>query len=186
MAIDGNPREWFDLGPFTVFDVETTGMSPASDMIVEIAAQRIETDGTGARFQSLVNPKRSIPPQASRVHRITDDMVAGQPGFLTVGQKFLEFAAGSTLVAHNARFDLGFLQESLNREGLKLWDGKTMDTIPLARRAFPELPSYSLPNLRLSLGLGDETTGAHRAAADVEMTVELLRITLNTLIRLSG
>ena len=125
----GRPSKWYQMGPFTVFDTETTGMSPVSDRIVEIAAVRIEPDGGRSAFQSLVNPLRSIPPGAVATHHITEEMVAPAPTFREVGARFLEFAKGSQLVAHNARFDLAFLQESLNREGLPLWDGKTIDTI---------------------------------------------------------
>ena len=125
--ISGRVRrlKWHELGPFTVFDVETTGMSPVGDRIVELAALRVDTDGSEREFHTLINPGRPIPPGVISVHHITDDMVIDAPHFSTVGKMFLDFAAGSTLVAHNARFDLGFLQESLARCGLPLWAGKT-------------------------------------------------------------
>ena len=109
--------KYFELGPFTVFDVETTGMSPERDRIIQIGAVRIDRDGYMSRFNSFVNPGRAIPPALISVHHITDEMVSAAPNFSRVGREFLEFADGSTLVAHNARFDLGFLQESLARTG---------------------------------------------------------------------
>ena len=112
--------QWFELGPFTVFDLETTGMSPVNDRIVEIAAMRVEVTGDFSEFHTLLNPGRAIPRGASRVHHITDDMVTDAPRFQHIGHDFLEFARNSTLVAHNARFDLSFLQESLARTGLPL------------------------------------------------------------------
>ncbi len=167
--------KWHELGPFVVFDVETTGMSPARDRIVQIAAQRIDTDGTVSEFESLVNPARPIPLAAMNVHHITDRMVENAPRFTEVGYRFLDFCQGATLVAHNARFDLGFLQESLCRCGLPLWQGRTMDSVILAKRAFPGLPSYSLQNLRTALDLGDDPhLVAHRADSDVVWTVRLL------------
>lgn len=174
---------WHELGPFTVFDLETTGMSPVNDRIVEIAAVRVDTDGTETRFQSLVNPGRPIPWSASRIHRITDDMVASAPTFTQVAYRFMDLAKDSILVAHNARFDLGFLQESLARTGHKTWPGKTMDTVRLARNTFTGLPSYSLQNLRVSLQLPDPPghVQAHRAGADVEWTLHLLRMILESL-----
>ena len=76
---------WLERGPFTVFDVETTGMSPVYERIVEIAALRIDKDGSEKRFSTLVNPGKRIPYAVSRVHHITDAMVCTAPSFHTVG-----------------------------------------------------------------------------------------------------
>ena len=173
---------WHELGPFTVFDVETTGMSPVYDRIVEIAALRIDTDGSQSRYSTLVNPGRRIPYAATRVHHITDEMVIDAPGFNIVGQEFADFAAGSTLVAHNARFDLSFLQESLVRSGLAPWEGKTLDTLKLVRSTHPGLPSYKLQDLRITMDLAFSSGTAHRAGSDVEWTAVLLQKTLDSLI----
>ena len=168
--------EWFDYGPFTVFDLETTGMSPVNDRIVEIAAMRIDLTGGYSEFHTLLNPGRRIPAGASRVHHITDDMVVDAPRFQHIGHDFLEFARNSTLVAHNARFDLSFLQESLARCGLPLWQGNTMDSLALVRKLYPGLPSYSLQNLRgvLKLDRSGDDLSAHRAGDDVVWTMRLL------------
>lgn len=168
--------QWYELGPFTVFDLETTGMNAESDRIVEIAALRIEVTGQQNTFHHLVHPGRRIPPAVSRIHHITDEMVAEAPRFQEIAPDFLNFARGSTLVAHNARFDLSFLQESLYRYGLPLWAGKTLDSLRLVRKMCPGLPSYSLQNLRRVLALdaaGDALT-AHRADDDVVWTMRLL------------
>lgn len=172
--------EWFELGPFTVFDLETTGMSPVNDRIVEIAAMRVEITGRFSEFHTLLNPGRHIPSGASRVHHITDDMVENSPRFQHIGHDFLEFARNSTLVAHNARFDLSFLQESLARCGLPLWQGKTMDSLLLVRKLYPGLPSYSLQNLRgvLKLDRAEDELSAHRAGDDVVWTMRLLETLL--------
>ena len=178
-------KQWHELGPFTIFDLETTGLSPSRDRIVEIAAIRIEIDGAETRFQSLINPGCRIPLAATRVHNISDAMVADAPTFHDAIPKFMELASDSTLVAHNARFDLGFLQESLSRSGRELWKGNTMDTVKLTRQAVAGLPSYSLQSLRFTLGLPDVSGQAHRAGADVEWTLHLLRKTLNALLQRS-
>ena len=176
-------RDWREKGPFTVFDTETTGMSSERDRIVEIAAVRVEVDGSRSEFHSLVNPCRSIPYRAVRVHHITDGMVSYAPTFREVGEAFMMFAEGSHLVAHNARFDLGFLQESLSREGLPVWRGKTIDSIKIVKAAFPGLPSYSLGNLRARFGLGAGIDGqAHRAATDVEWTLEIFAMAMQAII----
>ena len=182
------PKEWHELGPFTVFDLETTGMSAVNDRIVEIAALRVERDGTISRFHSLVHPGCPIPPAATRVHHIDDAMVAEAPKFVRIARDFLNFAEGSVLVAHNARFDLAFLQESLARCGMPLWRGDTMDSLRLIRKTHPGLPSYSLQNLRKIFMLEDSVDGmqAHRSAADVEWTVQILKISLNSLLHRPG
>ena len=176
---------WYELGPFTVFDFETTGMSPVYDRVVELAALRIDADGESHDFHSLVNPGRAIPPGVTCIHHITDEMVADAPHFHSVAREFLEFADGSTLVAHNAHFDLGFLQESLARCGLPLWRGKTIDSLRLAKRCFPGLASYRLQNLRLALHLDDEPGNdqAHRAGADVFWTAQVLKLALERALR---
>ena len=178
-------RRWEEFGPFTIFDVETTGMSPTRNRIVEIAAVRVERDGALSRYQSLVNPGCIIPPSVICVHHVTNEMVADAPTFTQVGYDFLDFARGSILVAHNARFDLSFLQESLARTGLPLWKGKTLDTLQLVRATFRNLPSYSLQNLRSTFHLEDtmDDMVAHRAGADVEWTRLLLAHTLSELLR---
>jgi len=177
-----SPNEWYKLGPFTIFDVETTGMSPALHRIVEIAAVRIAKDGALSKFHSLINPGCKIPSRLTAVHGITDEMVESAEFFSDVGGKFLLFATDSTLVAHNAKFDLGFLQESLSREFLSLWNGKTLDTIPIIKRAYPGLPSYALQNLRYSLSLGSGDEEAHRAFADVELTLEAFSMAMKRLL----
>lgn len=179
-----NIKKWYELGPFTIFDTETTGMSPSLDRIVEIAAIKIDTNGIQSRFHSLVNPECPIPRQAIQVHHITDDMVVNAPTFEHTGEEFIDFSNGSTLVAHNAKFDLGFLQESLNRNQLPLWNGKTMDSIPIIKSAFPGLQSYSLQNLRLHFSLGTGLEGpAHRAFADVEWTLEIFQMAMERLLK---
>ena len=177
--------KWHELGPFTVFDFETTGMSPVHDRVVELAALRIDTDGEERAFQRLVNPGRPIPPGVTNIHHITDEMVADAPRFPAVAREFLEFADGSTLVAHNAHFDLGFLQESLARCGLPLWRGRTIDSVKLAKRCFPGMASYRLQSLRLALHLDDDPGNdqAHRAGADVFWTAQILKLALERALR---
>lgn len=179
--------KYFELGPFTVFDVETTGMSPVRDRIVQIGAVRIDKDGFISRFNSFVNPGRTIPQALVCVHHITDEMVCSAPGFSRVGRDFLEFARNSTLVAHNARFDLGFLQESLARSGLPLWKGRTLDTLRLIKTTHPGLPSYKLQSLRAVFQLdSNDDMLAHRADADVEWTLQILEIALNAAMKSAG
>ena len=172
--------QWHSLGPFTVFDLETTGCSQYRDRIVEIAAVRAELDGSLSRFSALVNPGIPVPSQATKVHGITDDMLKDAPKFHDVAYKFLDFAKGSKLVAHNARFDLSFLQESLFRSGLPLWKDGSYDSIVLTRKAYPGLTSYSLQFLRTHFALDDEGQ-AHRAASDAEWTMQIFSMAMKRL-----
>ena len=176
---------WHRLGPFTVFDLETTGMSPTRDRIVEIGAVRVEVDGTIRRFETLVNPSVPIPYQVMQVHGITKEMVKDAPKFTDAAYAFLDFIKGSKLVAHNARFDLGFMQESLARVGLPLLKGGVYDSIVLIRKAYPNLPSYRLQALRATLSLPDDYPGeAHRAGFDAEMTMAAFAMAMKRLYEL--
>lgn len=174
---------WMLTGPYTVFDLETTGMSPVHNRIIEIGAVRIEHDGSMSTFQTLVHPETTISNQITRLTGITNEMVANAPTFAEMGQDFLDFIEGSRLVAHNARFDLAFLMESLGRTpGLPLWESGAYDTLMLARKAYPGLPSYSLKNLKHALQLGEMVEGtAHRALYDAEITMELFQIIMQRL-----
>lgn len=158
-------------------------MSPVNDRIVELAAVRIAKDGTLTHFSTLINPGRPIPARATAVHNINDEMVKDAPFFEDIAEDFHRFIAGSTLVAHNAIFDLAFIQESFFRGGFKLWEGKTLNTVKIVKKTHPGLPNYKLQSLRHYFGL--ETTpgmNPHRAAADVEWTRQLLGILINALV----
>ncbi len=173
---------WHRLGPFTVFDLETTGLSPVRDRIVEIGAVRVDRDGTLTRFETLVNPACPIPAGVTRVHGITNEMVADAPKFSDAAYRFQEFAHGSRLVAHNARFDLGFMQESLARSGLPLFKNGALDSIVLIRKAYPGLSSYSLQALKVALVLSDDYPGqAHRAGYDAELTMAAFAMAMKRL-----
>lgn len=174
---------WHAMGPFTVFDLETTGMSPVRDRIVEIGAVRVDPDGVVTRFETLVNPSIPIPFALTKIHGIDNEMVADAPIFKDAAYTFLDFAKGSKLVAHNARFDLAFLQESLARSGLPVWKAGAYDSIVLIRKAYPGLSSYSLQSLRRDLGLGAEldVSRPHRAGFDAELTMEAFSMAMRML-----
>lgn len=178
-------EQWQATGPYTIFDLETTGMSPVHDRIVELGAVRIETDGSTLRYSSLVNPGVPIPRRVSAVHGITDQMVADAPAFDAVAREFMQFAGDSKLVAHNARFDLSFLQESLHRCAMNTWTAGAYDSISLIRKAYPGMPSYSLQSLRMAFSLGEGIEGsAHRALYDAELTAEIFSMAMKRLYEL--
>lgn len=159
---------------FTAFDTETTGLQPYSEEIVEIAAVRFTLEG-GAKeyFQTLVNPGKPIPPQATRVHGITDEMVASAPTLAQVLPSFFQFLGSSVLVAHNAPFDIGFLSLHSLRLGLTPPSSPVLDSCMFSRRVLLDQPSHRLQALVESLGIAESTF--HRALADTRSCMEVFR-----------
>lgn len=158
------------LTEFVIFDVETTGLSPIDgDRIVEIAAVKVKGSTVTDRFHSLVNPQRSIPPQATEVHNITEDMLATAPLSADVLPQMINFIGGACVAGHNVRFDLGFLCYELALVGRKLNEQTpAVDTLKMARDLLPYLSNHKLSYLARSLGVVVNQT--HRAMADVEIT----------------
>jgi DNA polymerase-3 subunit epsilon len=164
------------LPPLTVFDVETTGLDPRrGHRIIEIAAVRIdngEIDETKS-FVSFVNPERLIPIEAKQINKISDDDVAMAPGIEHVLPKFLEFAAGTTLVAHNANFDMGFLEVEKELCWGYVELPECICTMRLSQSLFPREFGHSLDAVarRLQLQLPQ---ARHRALPDVLLTAHAL------------
>jgi len=133
---------------FVVVDLETTGGSPVDDAITEIGAVRFEGAERVASFQSLVDPERPIPPAITHLTGISDRSVAGAPTLATVLPSFLEFARGAVIVAHNASFDVGFLNANLLRMDYPTLPVPAVCTAKLARRlVWPEVPNVRLRTL---------------------------------------
>lgn len=162
------------LPPFTVFDVETTGLDPKrGHRIVEIAGVRIENGIVQAEtaFEAYVNPERLIPWEARQVNKIDDAMVANAPTIDHILPQFLSFAQGSTLLAHNANFDMGFLET----EKEFCWGyvdlPECLCTLTLSRSLFPNEFRHNLDILALRCGL-TLPTNRHRALPDVLLTAQ--------------
>lgn len=129
---------------FVVFDLETTGFSQANDRIVEIGAVKFR-DGKVIEEKSwLVNPGRRIPWMAEHVHGISDETVKDAPSFASVYPEFLDFINGSVLMAHNAKFDVGFIASEIKRAGFPLPPNKAVDSLSLFRNWYPGAKSHSL------------------------------------------
>jgi DNA polymerase-3 subunit epsilon len=149
-------------------DTETTGMSPASgDRLVEVAYVPIADGKAGEGWSSLVRPGRPIPVGASNVHRITDPMVAGAPGYAEVGRVVRQACADLPLVFHNAPFDLPFLIALFAEAGEPMLLNPVVDTLGLAR-GLPGASSNALGRLAERLGLPPRAN--HRALGDAETT----------------
>ena len=152
--------------PFVALDLETTGARAGVSKITEIGAVRIEGFREVGHFSTLVNPLRPIPPIITQITGITQDMVAEAPRIEAVMPDLLEFLEGAVVVAHNAAFDVGFLNYELQRlNGRKLGEG-AIDTLPLARALAPGLPNYRLHTVADALGA--PVAACHRALADAQ------------------
>ncbi len=145
-------------------DLETTGLSVNRDRIVEFAAVRWRHGVIEGEFAALVQPGRPIPYHATLVHGITDEMVADSPAIADVLPAFLDFCQADLLVAHNAKFDLGFLDAACARAELPLLSVPVVDSCTLARERLPGCPNYRLETLKSVLQLGQGQ--AHRALED--------------------
>jgi DNA polymerase-3 subunit epsilon len=159
---------------FVVVDLETTGGSSDTDAITEIGAVKVCGGQVLGEFQTLVDPGVPISPFVSVLTGITDTMVATAPSIGGVLASFLEFAAGSVLVAHNAPFDVGFLKAACAAHQTAWPQFAVVDTAVLARRV---LTRDEVPNCRLGTlasFFGSPTTPNHRALADARATVHVL------------
>jgi DNA polymerase-3 subunit epsilon len=153
---------------YVALDLETTGLMAETDRIVEIGAVRFLVNGQEVgRFQRLVNPQRPMSPAAFAIHGLSDEDLALALPAREILPEFLAFLGDpytTSLLAHNAAFDAGFLGRELGRAGLSIPTHSLFDTLPLARRRLPRLASHRLDNLAQFLGL--DPAGAHRALAD--------------------
>ncbi|MBI3331788.1 3'-5' exonuclease [Candidatus Peregrinibacteria bacterium] len=164
------------LPPLTVFDLETTGLDPRKGhRIIEIAGVRIENGiiNPTSTFVSLVNPEREIPYEAKQIHKISESDVASAPRIEQVLPKFLEFARGTVLVAHNAVFDMGFLQ--IEKEFC--WGyvdlPECLCSMRLSQSLYAREFRHSLDAVCLRLGLTMPVL-RHRALDDAMLTAQAL------------
>ncbi len=176
----GGQRSFDELGEplydvtFVVVDLETTGGSAATDAITEIGAVKVRGGQVLGEFATLVDPGRSIPPQITMLTGITDAMAFDAPRIESVLPMFLEFMRGSVLVAHNARFDVGFLRAACARQQLP-WPGPAVvDTVRLARAVLPRAEAPSVRLSALARLLRARTMPDHRALTDARATVDVL------------
>ncbi len=145
---------------FAVIDIETTGGSPKSDKITEIAIYIHDGLQIVDEFVTLVNPEIRIPYFITGLTGITNEMVADAPRFFEIARKVVEMTEGNVFVAHNVNFDYSFLRQEFKSLGFE-YNRKTLDTIRLARQVVPGLKSYSLGKLCDSLSI--PLNGRHRA-----------------------
>ncbi|GLG00595.1 DNA polymerase III PolC-type [Alicyclobacillus hesperidum subsp. aegles] len=156
---------------FVVFDTETTGLNAREDTLIEIAAVKVRGGEIVDTYASLIDPERPLSPKITELTGISNDMVKGQPKLADVLAKFREFVQGSILVAHNAEFDVGFLNQCAERLGMPAWEEPVIDTLALARALYPGEKNYKLKTLTQKFSV--ELVNHHRALADSEATAKV-------------
>ena len=155
---------------YIVFDIETTGFSSIRDRIIEIGAVKVVNGKIVDRFSTFVNPQRPIPFEITNLTSITDEMVMDSPAIDVILPQFLEFIGDGVLVAHNAGFDVGFIEQNCRNLGLN--DHFVyLDTVALARVLLPTLSKYKLNVVAKALNISLENH--HRAVDDAGATAEI-------------
>ena len=170
---------------YIVFDLETTGLDPKCEMITEIGACRVRGGKVVEKFQSFVNPEKHIPENITELTGITDEMVKDAPKIDQVIFDFMKFAGNyPTLVAHNSKFDCSFIDAALKRLEIK-YDYRSIDTVPLCKKAFPELQKVKLNIVAEHLGFDD--FNHHRAIDDAVMLSRIFEVLLQKeVVKISG
>ena len=147
-------------------------MHPAHDRITEIAAVEVDGGEITSEWATLINPETTIPPAIRAITGITNDMVADAPRFSRVADELHERFAGRLLIAHNARFDYGFLRSEFARAGLR-FEARTLCTVRLSRRLYPEHARHNLDSLIARHHL--PCAARHRALGDARAVWQFLR-----------
>ncbi len=162
-----------EAATYVVVDLETTGLSPGTSAICEIGAIRVQGLELGERFETLVNPRRPLPAPIAALTGIDPLALRSAPPVELAVRRFLEFAGDAVLVAHNARFDMAFLDREVERLTGRRIASPVVDTLWLARRVLVgRTPRMGLASL--SHFFGTATRPCHRALADAEATAEIL------------
>lgn len=163
-------------GEFVAVDIETTGCRPGNSGIIEIGAVLVRAGAIVDHFQALVRPDEPIPPSIQALTGIDDRMVADAPDVEEVMLGFREFIGAAVLVAHNHRFDMGFLDYEAERAWGTSFARPVLDTLTLARRLHPELDRHNLRVMASYYGVN--AIPNHRAPADALATAQILQLML--------
>ncbi|MBS6159783.1 MAG: 3'-5' exoribonuclease [Firmicutes bacterium] len=155
---------------YVTLDLETTGLEPKRDRIIEIGAVKVSNGVVIGEYTTLIDPQLEIPERISKLTGISNDMVQGKPLIQKVLGEFLEFCGDLPLLGHNILFDYSFVKHQAVNCGLE-FEKEAVDTLKIARAVLPDLPSRSLQNLRqhFEIPQGD----AHRALEDARTTYHL-------------
>ena len=171
-------------GRYIIFDLETTGLSAATERIIEIGAVKVENGEILESFDLFVDPEKAITPEITRLTSITNEMVAGAPKEADALEQFFRFCDGcDILVAHNADFDMGFLRAAIRRCGREE-DPVQIDTLVMARAMYPELKKHKLDTIAERLGVTQKHH--HRADDDARVLAEIFLKMVQKLVENAG
>src|SRR5438477_9422614 len=159
--------------PLAIVDLETTGTRPASDRVTEIGVLEIERFEVQSQWSTLVNPGVPVPSEVQALTGITREMLVEAPRFADLAEALHERLAGRVFVAHNARFDYGFLRREFDRAGIK-FHAPAVCGVRLARRLYPRERGHDLDSLIARHGL--TCSARHRAMGDADALWQFLRI----------
>jgi len=160
------------LKTFVASDLETTGLDPVNDYIIEFGAIKVIDGKLSERLQQFIKPPIKIPPFITKITTITDEMVKDAPPLEAVFEKLYDFLGTFPLVGHNVRFDYGFLQQKRGEYDGYEMKNELLDTLYLARTFRYDMVNHRLGNIAETYGLSSE--GAHRADYDAELTAIIL------------
>lgn len=153
---------------FVAIDVETTGLSPIDNELIEISAIKYQGAKKVGSFTTLIKPKANIPYYITNITGITNEMVKKSPEVEQVMPKLIEFVGDSPIVAHNANFDYKFIQSYSNNSFSK---NKVIDTVAISRKMYPNLPNHKLGTIAKKIGITED--GFHRAEFDCECCAQI-------------
>ena len=155
---------------FVVFDTETTGFTPFVDQMIEIGAVKIKNGEVTEHFDELINPGRMLPNKIVELTNITDEMLKDKDTEENVTKRFLEFVGDCPLVAHNAKFDIGFISAAMSKYNLGEFNSTVIDTMGMARMLYPEWKNHKLSTLVKNLDVPWDEESHHRGDYDSEGT----------------
>lgn len=155
---------------FTVIDLETTGLSPVYDDIIELGAIRYRDGKPVESFQSLVNIKLPLDPFITQLTGITDDMLCSAPALKDILPDYISFIGSDVVVGQNVNFDINFIYDACASCGLNNFTNDFIDTMRISRRLLKELPNHKLDTIAAALGV--KGRGLHRSLNDCDMTAE--------------
>ena len=155
-------------------DIETTGLDPEQGhKIVEIGCVELENNyPTGNVFQQYINPDKSMPEEALKIHGLTDDFLSDKKKFNEIKEEFLNFIKNKKLIIHNAEFDIAHLNNELGLIGKKKLENEIIDTLVLARNKFPGLQN-SLDSLCKRYNIDNSKRNKHGALLDAELLADV-------------
>lgn len=162
---------------FTAFDTETTGLSSKYEKIIEIGAVKFDKNGIIDTYSVLINPEKVISSNITSITGITNQMVCNCPTFSEITPSFLNFINETKLVAHNAKFDISFVNAELEKtpyNNLRKSQCNAVDTVKVSQKVFPALPCYKLQELAKHFNI--KVDAAHRAYDDARVCMELFLI----------